>query len=112
VKPGHDVIDFGCGIGRLAREIARFGKCRVTGVDISETMRLHAQAYVASPDFTALSPQAYDAAVQTGQRYDAAYSVYVIQHVADPMKELERIARSLKPPNRPGSSPTACAADC
>lgn len=100
VQPGDNIVDFGCGIGRLAREVIRFGKCRVTGIDISETMRMHARAYVANPDFTAFSPAEYDAAVQSGRRYDAAYSTYVIQHVADPMMEIERIARGLKPGGR------------
>jgi SAM-dependent methyltransferase len=39
------IVDYGCGIGRLARElIARYG-CRVVGVDISAQMRSLAERF-------------------------------------------------------------------
>src|SRR5690349_14906824 len=48
------VLDYGCGIGRMAKAlIERFG-CRVVGVDISPRMREMAPAYVSSEKFEAI----------------------------------------------------------
>jgi len=45
------LLDYGCGIGRMAKElIGRYG-CRVVGVDISPSMRSLAPMYVASDRF-------------------------------------------------------------
>jgi len=45
------LLDYGCGIGRVAKElIARYG-CRVIGTDISAQMRALAPSYVNSTDF-------------------------------------------------------------
>ena len=54
------VLDFGCGIGRIAKGlIERYG-CRVMGVDISERMRALAPEYVGSARFAAWSPDELD----------------------------------------------------
>jgi len=90
------VVDFGCGIGRLSRElIEKFG-CRVVGVDISTTMREHAIKYVNSKNFKAVSPAEYKNMILKGVRFDLALAVWVLQHCIDPLEDIAMIKASLK----------------
>jgi SAM-dependent methyltransferase len=91
------VVDFGCGIGRLAKElIARTG-CHVIGVDISYSMRILGMQYVESPHFTTVSPTAFSAMIDAGLRCDAVFSVWVLQHCLRPTEEIDLLHRCLKP---------------
>jgi cyclopropane fatty-acyl-phospholipid synthase-like methyltransferase len=91
------ILDFGCGIGRMSRELIEHTDSSLWGVDISPTMRQHALNYVDSERFTALSPSALDAAVSVGMRFDLAMSVWVLQHCPDLPKEILRLAQALRP---------------
>ena len=94
------LIDYGCGIGRLAKElIARHG-CRVIGVDISPSMRALAVIYVQSDRFSCCAPTMLDALIDRGFRSDAAISVWVLQHCADPAEDVTRLRRVIKPQGR------------
>jgi SAM-dependent methyltransferase len=89
------VLDYGCGIGRMAKElIARHG-CRVVGVDISESMRALAVIYVQSDRFFTCSPTMLDAMIERGVRFDAAMSIWVLQHCHRPADDAARIRRGL-----------------
>jgi autotransporter strand-loop-strand O-heptosyltransferase len=92
---GSVLVDYGCGVGRLAKElIARCG-CRVIGVDISASMRSLAERYVGSDRFSACAPEGLDA---FGEAFaDAALAVWVLQHCPQVDQDIERIRRSLKP---------------
>lgn len=91
------VVDFGCGIGRVAKDlIGRIG-CRVLGVDISPRMRAMAAEYVASDRFEAVSVEEFDRRVASGWRAYAAYTCWVLQHCVDPRAEIARIAAALPP---------------
>ncbi len=46
------IVDFGCGIGRLSKELINKYGCKVIGVDISSSMREHARSYVNSSNFS------------------------------------------------------------
>ncbi len=87
------LLDFGCGIGRIAKElIARVG-CKVAGVDISASMRRLAVEHVASERFSALSSDEFERLAANGTgTFSGAYSIVVLQHVLDPAMELRRIA--------------------
>jgi 2-polyprenyl-3-methyl-5-hydroxy-6-metoxy-1,4-benzoquinol methylase len=95
MRPTRDdvLLDFGCGIGRLAKElIARTG-CRIVGVDISDAMRRYATEYVASDRFSVLSSEEFaKLAANRAQVFSGAYSIIVLQHVLEPQSELRRIA--------------------
>ena len=41
---GFNVVDFGCGIGRIARTLAQYG-CTVTAIDVSTEMLSYAKEY-------------------------------------------------------------------
>src|SRR5215470_15608513 len=75
IAPNSFVLDYGCGIGRIAKElIARHG-CRVIGVDISPSMRALAPIYVASDRFFACTSAMLDGLIERGIAFDAAISI-------------------------------------
>lgn len=70
------ILDFGCGIGRMSKEILdRHPTCAIVGVDNSEVQLGHARSYIQDPRFTALFPHEVEG------RFDFAFSLYVLQHV-------------------------------
>jgi SAM-dependent methyltransferase len=90
------ILDYGCGIGRLAKPlIEKFG-CRVVGVDVSASMRLLAPGYVLSDRFLVWCPEILDRMIARGFRADAAICLWVIQHVADPAKTIAQLAAALR----------------
>jgi SAM-dependent methyltransferase len=95
IRPETCVLDYGCGIGRVAKGlIDQFG-CRVVGVDFSSSMRLLAPEYVLSERFNVWSPDLLGKMVAKGFRADAAICLWVLQHVLDPMAVMRRIAGAL-----------------
>ena len=90
------ILDYGCGIGRISKEIIKELKCHIIGVDISPDMRRLAVDYVESDRFISVSPEVFDALVMAGLRVDAAFSVWVLQHCEEPVKDILRIQKSLK----------------
>jgi len=70
------VLDYGCGVGRLSKEILTKSQyALVTGVDASTEMMSEAKIYVANERFNTCSPE------DLTDKYDLAYCVYVLQHV-------------------------------
>jgi len=89
------VLDYGCGIGRMAKElIARHG-CSVVGLDISANMRAMAVAYVGSDRFFPCAPAMLDLLLDRGLRFDLALSVWVLQHCANVTDDVARIDRAM-----------------
>jgi len=93
----HVVLDFGCGIGRMAKALIERTRCWVIGVDLSVRMRELAPAYVDSPKFAAVSPEMLDLLVARGLRVEVALAVWVLQHVARPDRDIARLAGALAP---------------
>ncbi|MFM9962422.1 MAG: methyltransferase domain-containing protein [Planctomycetaceae bacterium] len=78
------ILDYGCGVGRLAKEIlSRRKNITILGVDASADELHWASAYVNDPRFVPLSPAELD------QPVDAIYCIYVLQHV--PAIELRQV---------------------
>ena len=97
LSPNSWVLDYGCGIGRIAKElIARHG-CQVVGVDISPSMRALAPTYVASDRFFACASAMLDGLIERGIAFDAAISIWVLQHCLHPGDDIARIKRALRP---------------
>lgn len=92
LTPDSMVIDYGCGIGRLARELILRTGCWVIGVDISPSMRALAASYVSSHRFMCVAPEA----IQWLPKADAVLAVWVIQHVLDVAKEVNRLKVAMK----------------
>ncbi|HLN25115.1 MAG TPA: class I SAM-dependent methyltransferase [Patescibacteria group bacterium] len=89
------VLDYGCGIGRMAKAMIDACGCSVIGVDISPNMRALAGDYVGSDRFFAVSPGQFDMMVAAGLRVSAVISIWVLQHSFAPADDIERIRRSL-----------------
>jgi SAM-dependent methyltransferase len=90
---GRTVLDFGCGPGDEAVEVAERGALRVIGLDLREKWlemaRQHAQAR--GVEDKCLFATEYDGEV------DTIISLDSFEHFADPADILERMARLLKP---------------
>jgi SAM-dependent methyltransferase len=91
------VLDYGCGIGRMAKALIDRHGCRVIGVDMSPSMRALAVGYVASDNFLACPPEMLDVLIARGMRCDAALSIWVLQHCQKLADDIVRIARALSP---------------
>lgn len=94
------VLDWGCGIGRLAKPLIEQHGCTVLGVDISPSMRNLAIDYVKSPNFLSCDPSAMPTLLKLGMQFDVALAVWSLQHVPDPAADIEMIKNSLKPGGR------------
>jgi len=97
LRPGDTVVDFGCGIGRVAKDLVGRIGCEVLGVDISPRMRAMAADYVGSRKFRAVGIEEFDELCRSGWRAYAAYTCWVLQHCPDPRAEIARIAGALPP---------------
>lgn len=91
------LLDYGCGIGRMAKALIQRTGCKVVGADISPSMRALAVDYVGSPNFLACPPEMLDELVARGLVCDAAISIWVLQHCPRLADDIVRIARTLKP---------------
>lgn len=87
------VIDYGCGIGRLAKVI----KNPVLGVDISPTMRAQAIGYVERDEFAAVSPTMLETLSTGGLKASGAIAIWALQHVADPERSISGLMNALVP---------------
>ena len=98
--PEMNVLEFGCGTGRLLRALAESHEpTRVYGVDVSPTMIEHARRYL--PAGTNLTVTGDDGALPfPDAHFDRIYSYAVFQHIASEAivrKSLREIGRILKP---------------
>jgi SAM-dependent methyltransferase len=93
----HVVIDFGCGLGRMAKVLIERTRCWVVGVDMSQSMRQLAPGYVQSDKFAAVSPPVLDLMIARGFRAELALAIWVLQHVAQPDADVQRLKRALVP---------------
>jgi len=97
IDSGAVVLDYGCGVGRIARVLIERHGCRVIGVDMASSMRALAASYVRSDLFFACAPAMLDDLCARGLVFDAAISVWVLQHCVRPDLDIARIKRALKP---------------
>lgn len=86
------VLDFGCGMGRIAKELISKFNCKVIGVDISSSMLTFAKLYTAN-----LNKFQGTHEYNTPETVDVALSVLALQHAEDPKKEIDNIYNVLKP---------------
>lgn len=79
---GARVLDFGCGVGRMANALAKYYDS-VVGVDISDEMLRLAREYCRSGNTRFI--RALGAPVpEPDKSFDLVYSTIVIQHIAPP----------------------------
>jgi SAM-dependent methyltransferase len=97
VAPGEEVLDIGCGVGRLTRVLAsRAGS--VTGIDISAEMVERARANVPEATFVVGDGTSLRPLPDAG--FDGVVSLVVFQHIPEPAVTLGyvgEIGRVLRP---------------
>ena len=107
------VIDYGCGIGRLSKELIEQTGCFVVGVDISAEMCVLAKQYVASDRFMAVSPAQLGALVGSRPaRGSRDRGRWVLRHCLSPVEDVRRIKRALARLQGTCSSSTCMCAPC
>lgn len=94
------ILDYGCGIGRMAKALIDRHGCRVIGVDISPSMRSLSVGYVNSDRFFACSPAMLRLLIDSGLRFDLAISIWVLQHCLKPAGDIQALRDALKPGGR------------
>jgi 2-polyprenyl-3-methyl-5-hydroxy-6-metoxy-1,4-benzoquinol methylase len=94
IRPGSRVLDYGCGVGRWTREIARRG-ADVTAVDFSATMLAEARTRTAAAGLADRCRfiQSDVTRIELGQRFDVILGVTVLQHVLDDTRLAETIKK-------------------
>ena len=90
------IIDFGCGIGRISKELIQRTGCKVIGVDISKSMRSQAVEYVNDERFTAISPDLLEQMLKKGLRVNGIVCIWVLQHIPKPQKQISMLHNLLQ----------------
>ena len=88
------VLDYGCGVGRISKELITITNCTSIGVDISSSMRGYAATYVDDDNFFACPPKSFEK-IGALWRCDLAIAVWVLQHCLEPEEDLRTIISSL-----------------
>jgi len=73
------VIDYGCGIGRIAKQLEN----PVLGIDLSPTMRQQAIEYVHRSGFATTHPPMLRLLLNNGLHAHGAIAIWCLQHVLD-----------------------------
>ncbi|MDH4144606.1 MAG: methyltransferase domain-containing protein [Acidimicrobiia bacterium] len=102
VQPGETVLDFGCGPGYVAVELARIGGAgtKVHGVDLNADFVARARQVAAEAGFgeQVTIHHSTDERIPLGDAtVDRAYCKNVLEYVPDPAATLAEIARVLRP---------------
>jgi ubiquinone/menaquinone biosynthesis C-methylase UbiE len=104
VKPGDQVLDFGCGPGFFTREFAkRVGDTgKVFSVDLQEEMlkilqsKLEPEGLMSRVTTHQCKPDSLNLPAELNGNFDAAFTIFVVHEVPDPAKLFREIALLLK----------------
>jgi SAM-dependent methyltransferase len=101
VRAGMEVLDVGCGLGRLTLPLLRAG-CRVTGLDISgpALLRLGARVRDAGMADRFVPVEGGVESLDLCDRFDLVTGRGVMHHLQEPACVLKRIHRALRPDGR------------
>ncbi len=94
------VLDYGCGVGRMAKGLIEMFGCRVLGMDPSFSVRELAPRYVRSELFQVMDRDTLDWQTRKGVRVDGVVCVWVLQHCLNPRDDIARMARMMSPHGR------------
>lgn len=92
VQENTCVLDFGVGMGRVSKKLIDKFNCKVVGTDISLNMLIYATQYVNNTsNFVTCNQITYP------NIFDVCIASFVLQHVEQPIKEIENIFNTLRP---------------
>jgi len=90
LSPESLVLDFGCGVGRIPKELISATGCRCVGVDTSVSMLALGLSYVSSDRYLAVSPEMLR---YLDLKFDLVLSVWALQHVRHLEREINDLTR-------------------
>lgn len=94
---GVRLVDIGCGGGLVSEPLARLG-ARVTGIDLAEESIRAARAHAAATGVgVEYRTQSIEDLAASGERFDVALTLEVLEHVPDPAAFLATASRVLEP---------------
>lgn len=103
-EPGFTILDYGCGCGRLSKEIlAQDHSVTVIGLDVSKDELKLAEKYIANSRFIPVLPH------ELNQKVDLVYCVYCLQHA--PAIEIREILQRIHYFLKPGGKFIYCSSD-
>lgn len=88
------VADFGCGVGRISKEIIETFNCKVVGFDISTHMLRLADQYVENLDHFKAQKYTKDF-VWDKNKFDLFLASFVLQHSQHPKEDIDFIYNNL-----------------
>jgi SAM-dependent methyltransferase len=92
---GRLVLDVGCGMGRFADVVLRWGG-RVVGVDLSYAVDSARANLGECSGFDAIQASVFDLPLRPGS-FDLIYSIGVLHHTPDPRRAFQSLPRLLRP---------------
>ncbi len=98
LKDGDNVLDYGCGVGRVAKAVRAVYDVAITAADRSAQMRVHAERYLAG--WTGITVCSDEEALRGSGTFEAVLAVEVFQHI--PLELLPGIVTILTAKLAPG----------
>jgi SAM-dependent methyltransferase len=100
--PSRDAtaLDFGCGIGRVAKPLIERKGWDILGLDISSSMLRMATKYVCSPKFLGMKPDTFSWLARFTLSVDFAIATWSLQHCQHPKEDVALITAALRPGGR------------
>ncbi len=102
IRPADDVLEIGCGVGRVGAALAP--RCRSwTGTDVSPNMVLHTRRRLADkPNVHAVEISGYDLGPIPSESLDLVYCTVVFMHISEweRFSYIEEARRVLRPGGR------------
>ena len=98
LRENESLLDIGCGDGKITAQIAKIlTKGKVLGIDMSESMIIHASKQFASQDYPNLSFKRMDATdIKLDEKFNIAFSNSVLHWIADQPAVLRGVHACLK----------------
>jgi SAM-dependent methyltransferase len=99
LRGGERIVDFGCGLGQLSLAMARAAGARLVGIERSEEQLAGAERHelldlrrgdVLDPPLRA----------EEWGSFDLAHARFVLEHVRDPLRVVQHMARAVQPGGR------------
>ena len=98
LEPGHQVLDLGCGTGRVAQVLVPHVS-KVVGIDIEPEMVIKAKGAVPEAEFVVAD--ARDLSLFDRNQYDCVVARMIFHHILDGLKDaVKECHRVLKPGGR------------
>ncbi|MGH3879502.1 MAG: methyltransferase domain-containing protein [Actinophytocola sp.] len=95
--PGSRVLEVGCGVGAQTAHLVRSSPgAHLTSIDVDERSLALARARVGDTvDWR--HADLFDLAGEKGEEYDHAFVCFVLEHLREPERALERLRRIIRP---------------